>query len=207
MRLDAPIRELVFCDGQRRLLVYAATPVFLGCREVAALLGMVLPQIQVLFPAWLLYYVLGLDWDRVEVAAVKLSGRLPGLCVASVVLQVAAGYLWLAHGNYNMATTQLKLSSMLTSCLVLLFIGMRSERVRFTLSCRFLARLGDCSFGIYLCHMAVMSVAGKLLNMPMLTMISEAALMTVLTLGVSYFVVRTAMRVLPHRVCGVLRFV
>lgn len=47
-----------------RLLVYCVTPVFLLVREVAAIVGVALPQVQVLFPAWLLFYVLGLDWGE-----------------------------------------------------------------------------------------------------------------------------------------------
>lgn len=192
---------------RHRALVYAVTPVFLGCREIVALLGVALPQIQVLFPAWLLYYVLGLDWERVEVSAKKASSKLPILWILIMALQVAIGYFWLAFGDYNMATTQLKLSSMLTSCVVLLLVGLRSEWAKSILSCRFLVRLGDCSFGIYLCHMVVMGAIGKLLGLLVLPMVMKTILMTILTLGVSYLVVSLAMRILPHGVCRVLGFV
>lgn len=101
--------------SRNRFLVYATTPVCLLLRELVAFAGIELPQIQVLCPMWLIFYVVGLDWKRwsglIEGRAVQLSV----VSLARLVLQEASGFCWNLVGDFNMATTQLKLSSAATS--------------------------------------------------------------------------------------------
>ena len=144
-------RMLKRCRG----LVYAITPICLLVCEIATAAGVAFPAQCRLFPVWLVYYVVGLDWPHWSKV---LAGRLRLVCCAFVVclaVQFAAGYGWNAMGNYNMATTQLKLSSMFTSLCVIALLMLLPCFVRRGAASSFLVPLGDASFGIlslsYLC--------------------------------------------------------
>lgn len=190
-----------------RLLVYCVTPVFLLVREGAAIVGFALPQVQVLFPAWLLFYVLGLDWGRVERAATRKRSLLPWLLIACLLLQQAAGYAWLVWGDFNMATTQLKLSSMATSAVLVVLIGLTGHRLRQLFARSHLVKLGDLSFGIYLCHILVLSVVTKVLGFVAIPLLMATVVNLAVTLLVSACVVATGATLLPRKVCEVLGFV
>lgn len=190
-----------------RLLVYCVTPVFLLVREVAAIVGVALPQVQVLFPAWLLFYVLGLDWGKVRRAATRRCSLLPGLLIACLLLQLAAGYAWLVWGDFNMATTQLKLSSMATSVVVVMLIGLAGQRFRRLLANSCFVKLGDLSFGIYLCHILVIGVVTKVLGFVVIPLLMITVVNLAVTLVVSACVVAAGATLLPRKVCEVLGFV
>lgn len=190
-----------------RLLVYCVTPVFLLVREVAAIVGVALPQVQVLFPAWLLFYVLGLDWGKVGRAATRRCSLLPRLLVACLFLQLVSGFAWLARGDYNMATTQLKLSSMATSAVLVVLIGLTGHRLRQLFARSHLVKLGDLSFGIYLCHILVLSVVTKVLGFVAIPPLMATVVNLAVTLVVSACVVAAGATLLPRKVCEVLGFV
>lgn len=176
-------------------------------REVAAIVGVALPQVQVLFPAWLLFYVLGLDWGKVGRAAARRCSLLPGLLVACLFLQLVSGCAWLAWGDYNMATTQLKLSSMATSAVLVVLIGLTGHRLRQLFARSHLVKLGDLSFGIYLCHILVLSVVTKVLGFVAIPLLMATVVNLAVTLVVSACVVATGATLLPRKVCEVLGFV
>lgn len=190
-----------------RLLVYCVTPVFLLVREIAAIVGVALPQVQVLFPAWLLFYVLGLDWGKVGRAATRRCSLLPGLLVACLFLQLVSGFAWLARGDYNMATTQLKLSSMATSAVLVVLIGLTGHRLRQLFARSHLVKLGDLSFGIYLCHILVLSVVTKVLGFVAIPALMATVVNLAVTLVVSACVVAVGATLLPRKVCEALGFV
>lgn len=190
-----------------RLLVYCVTPVFLLVREVAAIVGVALPQVQVLFPAWLLFYVLGLDWGKVGRVATRRCSLLPGLLVACLFLQLVSGFAWLARADYNMATTQLKLSSMATSAVLVVLIGLTGHRLRQLFARSYLVKLGDLSFGIYLCHILVLSVVTKVLGFVAIPALMATVVNLAVTLVVSACVVAVGATLLPRKVCEALGFV
>lgn len=190
-----------------RLLVYCVTPVFLLVREVAAIVGVALPQVQVLFPAWLLFYVLGLDWGKVGRVATRRCSLLPGLLVTCLFLQLVSGFAWLARGDYNMATTQLKLSSMATSAVLVVLIGLTGHRLRQLFARSYLVKLGDLSFGIYLCHILVLSVVTKVLGFVAIPALMATVVNLAVTLVVSACVVAVGATLLPRKVCEALGFV
>lgn len=190
-----------------RLLVYCVTPVFLLVREVAAIVGVALPQVQVLFPAWLLFYALGLDWGKVGRVATRRCSLLPGLLVACLFLQLVSGFAWLARGDYNMATTQLKLSSMATSAVLVVLIGLTGHRLRQLFARSYLVKPGDLSFGIYLCHILVLGVVTKVLGFVAIPALMATVVNLAVTLVVSACVVAVGATLLPRKVCEALGFV
>jgi peptidoglycan/LPS O-acetylase OafA/YrhL len=57
--------------------------------------------------------------------------------------------------------TQIKLTSLLTSSLFLLIVYTILNKPNIDVKSKFLRLLGDYSFGIYLCHIMVMIILGK----------------------------------------------
>lgn len=106
----------------RPLIVYAVTPLSLAAYDVLTAVGVALPILGRLFPMWLVFYVVGLDWERWRA---RLQGKFRAALVAlgaCLAIQLVSGFAWLHLGDYNMATTQLKLSSMATSLCVIAVI-------------------------------------------------------------------------------------
>lgn len=110
---------------------------------------------------WFTFYYLGLLLgNHILEKDFKLK-KLAILYGISIALQMAEGYGWLLLGDVNCGS-QLKLTSLLSSTLFLLIIYEILKRKAFTVKNKFIRMLGDYSFGIYLCHIAVMMVLDKI---------------------------------------------
>lgn len=121
-----------------------------------------------LFAFWFLFYYLGLVL-RNRYYTIKIDRniwtRIYGL---SLLIQLLEGWIWYKAGNYDMATTQLKLSSILSTTVACIGafqyfenrkeIGLNKSSPLY----RFMILLGDNSFGIYLCHILVWRVFNKI---------------------------------------------
>lgn len=106
---------------------------------------------------WFTFYYLGLLLGN-QIIEKKYSLKvLSILCLASIVLQMAEAYGWLMLDRMN-GGTQLKLTALLTSSLVLLIAYTILQNGSFDIKNRFIRILGDYSFGIYLCHIMVINV-------------------------------------------------
>lgn len=187
-----------------RALVYSVTPVALVVYEIATAAGFVFPVLGRLFPFWMLFYVVGLDWKRWR-GVVEGERRVWVLVLAGCVfLQIVAGYCWDSFGDYNMATTQIKLSSMVTSLAVIAVTMSASSRARSVASSSPLVPLGDASFGIYLSHMLVLAIVRKVLALIAIPGLLSVVLAWLLTLGLSYAFCIVASKVLPTRASRIL---
>ena len=128
-----------------------------------------------------------------------------GLAVVGVGVPLQAeGFAWLAWGSYDLATTQLKLSAMLTSLATAgLLMGLPAGLRGRVASCIPLVRLGDASYGVYLDHMAFVMVLGRLLpGAAPLEVLAKWAL--VLALG--WAAVTVCRRLLPRRALRAMGF-
>lgn len=149
-----------------RALTYATASVAVALWEVAALFGVDLPNLGRLFPMWLAFYVAGLEWGKWHGAVLGRTRTVAVVAVLALAAQVGEGFLWNAHGDYNMATTQLRLTNMVSSLAVIALFMLASSSIRSKLAgIRPLVRLGDLSFGVYLCHIAVLIVCRKLFEL------------------------------------------
>ncbi len=115
---------------------------------------------------WFTFYYLGLLLGDQIITIRRRSVK--SLCVyygASLISQMLEGYLFLLHGDSNCGT-QLKLSSLLSSTIFLMIIHTVLQNGGFRNRCSslydFFIFIGDYSFGIYLCHMAVILVLSQL---------------------------------------------
>lgn len=191
---------------RHRCFVYAITPACLLFRECAAFAGVALPQIQVLCPMWLIFYIIGLDWKR---WSKFIGGHTFWVFIAfctCLAFQEMMAFWWYAAGDLNMATTQLKISSLATSLAAIVLFMTIPASFRMKASTSPFVVLGDASFGIYLCHILVLAVVGKLVGL--FSMPSELSTFTLwaLTLFGSYLFVSILGHLLPKRIRALIGF-
>lgn len=149
---------------------------------------------------WLIFYVVGLDWRR---WCALIEGRTVQLFAALfifLIFQEAAGFWWNLTGDFNMATTQLKLSSAGTSLAVIALLMTAPGSFKSRLASTFLVVLGNASFGIYLCHMLVLKAVWKLLGLFVMPLGVSTFAAWALTLAGSYLLVSLCGRYLPERI-------
>ena len=110
---------------------------------------------------WFTFYYLGLLLgNQILKKEFKLKILVILYCI-SIALQMAEGYSWFLLNDANCGS-QLKLTSLLTSSIFLLIIYAILKEGHIKIENKFLRMLGDYSFGIYLCHIAVMMVLDKI---------------------------------------------
>ena len=167
--------------------------------ELRALCGVDAPNIAVLSPVWLVYYLFGLEWERWRAWLKDREGAVAVVACVALALQVGEGFLWNGFGDYGMATTQLRLTNVVSSMGVIAFLMLASERARERLArCRALVFLGDLSFGVYLCHVVFIMVAQKGLDLIGFEGSLPSFVLWMFVLGMSVLLVIACQRVLPH---------
>lgn len=182
--------------GRCRWVLYGVTPVALLLRAGLAVVHINIPLFYCFFPGWLLFYLVGLDWDFWKAKITLVSSRMAFLVlVLGVFLQMASALFWFNRGDWTMAVTQLKPSVIpsVVACIALAFTA--SERFRTRLAtCIPLIVLGDLSFGIYLCHIVVLKVPRKLFEVLGMTNIAWGFVLSMLVLAASALLVRACQK-------------
>ena len=104
---------------------------------------------------WFTFYYLGLILGNRIIDRQFNIRNLAVLYCASLLLQMAEGYLWFTV-NPAGCGSQLKLSSILSSTIFMLIIYCVLSRSSHEPKRRLLCTIGDYSFGIYLVHMMIL---------------------------------------------------
>lgn len=188
----------------RPLIVYAVTPLSLAAYEVLTVFGIALPILGRLFPMWLVFYVVGLDWERRRARLQRKFRTALVAFYACLVIQLASGSTWLHLDDYNMAKTRLKLSSMATSLCAITLIMSLPDSTKRCLSMSLLVDVGDDSFGIYLCHIFVLTLVRKALTFFALPSMLGAILLWLLTLTLYFVFCVLVSNAAPKRAAEVL---
>lgn len=115
--------------------------------------------------AWFIYYYLGMALGN-NIITYNIGKKSSiKLYLFALIASEMEGLLWYMYGDFDMATTQLRLTSIITSVMVLflsyLFI-INNKEIKTNLLNRILVLIGDYSFGIYLSHILVRSVLSKI---------------------------------------------
>ena len=145
-----------FMVAPMEIICMRLIPLLTGC-EVNRYLRVI---IHISCFGWFTYYYLGYLLGNNILSIGISTGKLVCLWAGSIVLQIAEGYWYLSMGEVNCGT-QLKLSALLTGTLFVI-IAHRVIISEKPLKQNLLRLLGDCSFGIYFSHSAVMAVLAKL---------------------------------------------
>ena len=140
------------------------------------------------FPFYYLGMILGNDYTKVKYKSRK---KIIVIYMFTLMLSTAEGYLWFNIGNYEMATTQVRATSILSSFLFCLMAADYIQFERFFPAECLLYTLGDYSFGIMLNHVLVLKVLRYFAAPVMFFPVS-----TVLTIALSYGLAWTGKRAL-----------
>lgn len=110
---------------------------------------------------WFTYFYLGYLLGNNLITVKASTKKLVCLWAVSIVIQILEGYWYYSLGSGNCGTQQ-KLSSFLTGAIFAL-MAYRFVNSPKVYDLKYLKLLGDCSFGIYFSHPAVMFALGKLI--------------------------------------------
>lgn len=154
---------------------------------------------------WFTYYYLGIGMGNKLIKASYSSKKVTRILLLSLTLQIIEGYYFcLLHSNN--CGSQLKLSSLLTNCLFLLLVYKWMTSKRLTISKKIqkiMVKIGDHSFGIYLCHILVMIELQKAFphyfNCPF-------PLNGIIVFLISYFLIRIVCLVVSSKIVKALGF-
>ncbi len=124
------------------------------------------PWYSSIFTHWFVFYYLGMLLGN-QVIKYSLGAKETMLMYAGLlVLSEIEGFLWYRAGNMDMATTQLRLTSLLTSVGAVMISYLYIKDVIFPLRENRLAKLlivlGNCSFGMYFAHTLILLGLDKL---------------------------------------------
>lgn len=110
------------------------------------------PYSAILFIVWYPYYHMGFLFKKFDITRPKYCSNYLLFFVMSLSLFLAVfeGMHWAYSGNYTFAVSQLKITSMILSLCVCIFICFN---IKSSVDNHFLSRLGTVSYGIYLTHM------------------------------------------------------
>ncbi len=135
-----------------RVLLYSITPLYMVFNYFAQWQNW---DTFIPLCAWLLLpYLFGLEheyWEE-KIKNIKLSTSVI-LVFVTVIIETAEGLLWRYLGIIGLMNTQDKLSTLLYFMAVLMFLFKLGDKQKDSLSrMTWLTKIGDWSFGIFLCH-------------------------------------------------------
>lgn len=166
MTLLTPVLfRIVKAKGVAYRLLWLLTPSYLMCIYFSNInTGQIFDGYGTLFPAWFVFFYLGLnvqihkdDWEK----CAKRFGRWYYI-FGALVLSILEGWLLLRLGCSRLATSQVKYSSFLyTGFFILLLFRKHMEGNKKLRENRILVLAGDCSYGVFYIHCFILMVVGK----------------------------------------------
>lgn len=166
------------------------TPVYiLFTRYVGTFAKMSIP-VGTICLAWFIYYYLGMQLGNGRIKICIKWNVLWTLYTTSIALSICEGMVWFfCFDNFDMATTQLRMTSIITS-LVSCFIAYKFIKNEHSTSKNklfdLLINVGNRSFGIYFAHLFVLSALGTLFERLNIEYMLSFPFKTILALIISY---------------------
>lgn len=145
---------------------------------------------ETLFPAWFGFYYLGIHvrcGRKLKCNGYAAAGALALSCVEAVGLK-AVGF------DIGFYTSQITVGSFLYSVTIIGWLLKKSENNR--RGCRLLSKIGDCSYGIFYIHMAVLMIVGRFIKCE--NWYAYWILRFVLTASISYIIVHIGQVILKN---------
>lgn len=136
--------------SRRKSWMYLITSVYLVFLYIFNITTGNMPMFyETVFPAWFIFYILGMDVREGKLNSIKVKGWMIGLVLLA---SFGESYLLMKIGcSLGFACSQIKFSSFAYSILIALWL---SQHIKET-EPNILSSIGDCSFGIYFSHILV----------------------------------------------------
>lgn len=171
--------------------LWLVTPVYLVCLYTWNYIVGTSPRLyETLFSAWFGFYYLGIQVRcgmRVNSNRYVVAGTLLLSCVEAVGLR-AAGF------DIGFYTSQITVGSFLYSVAMIGWFLRKGENSR--RGCCLLSKIGDCSYGIFYIHMAVLMLVGRIIKCE--NWYAYWVLRFVLTAFISYIIVNIGQMILKN---------
>ena len=142
---------------------------------------------ETLFPAWFGFFYLGIQVHCER----KLRGAVAATLLLSCIEAVGLRAVGLDIGFY---TSQITVGSFLYSVTMIGWFLKKSENSR--RGRRLLSKIGDCSYGIFYIHMAVLMLVGRIIKCE--NWYAYWILRFVLTVAISYIIVQIGQMILKN---------
>ena len=199
--LLAPIC-IKFIKNSRFRYLGIITPVTVSILSILNLLKYPIPfpYNSIIFPVWFIFYYYGMQvrYYNLETKIKRNLNINIILYILCVVLSIFEGIIWNSFGDYSMAISQIKLSSILTSlCFINMVIGVK-DKVK--INSPILKKIGDYSFGIYLIHLIFIRIFKDII--PGYTLIT-----ILLVICCCYITIDISYKVFGSKVCRYLGFI
>lgn len=183
--------KIVKQNGVISRILWLVTPLYLMYLYAWNYIVGISPRLyETLFPAWFGFYYLGIyvrcGW-KLKCNGYAVAGALALSCVEAVGLR-AVGF------DIGFYTSQITVGSFLYSVTIIGWLLKKNENNRS--GCRLLSKIGDCSYGIFYIHMAVLMIVGRIIECE--NWYAYWALRFVLTSFISYIVVHLAQMTLKN---------
>ncbi|MDK0707391.1 MAG: acyltransferase [Clostridium perfringens] len=156
-------------DKRYRRYIYLLTPISILVLYILKFLGLEIgfPYNVLSFTVWIIFYYYGLNVRFLE-RDHKLENNLYKniiLYIIFIVLSIIEGFIWNENGDYSMAVSQIKITSIISSIyFIKVSIGVRNKiKLKNKLISSIFLLLGDYSFGIYLTHMLFVKIFNKII--------------------------------------------
>ena len=151
--------KIIKQDGTISKILWLVTPVYLVYLYTWNYIVGVSPRLyETLFPAWFGFYYLGIQVH----CGWKLKGN--GYAVVATILLscVEAVGLRAAGLDIGFYTSQITAGSFLYSVTIIGWLLKKNKNS--CRDCRLLSKIGDCSYGIFYTHMAVLMIVGRFIK-------------------------------------------
>lgn len=183
--------KIVKHNGIISRILWLVTPLYLMYLYAWNYIVGISPRLyETLFPAWFGFYYLGIHvrcGRKLKCNGYAEAGALALSCVEAVGLK-AVGF------DIGFYTSQITVGSFLYSVTIIGWLLKKSENNR--RGCRLLSKIGDCSYGIFYIHMAVLMIVGRFIKCE--NWYAYWILRFVLTASISYIIVHIGQVILKN---------
>lgn len=144
----------------RRSWMYLVTPIYFVLLYIFNIATGSMPLFyETFFPAWFVFYILGMDAREGKLDGVKVKVWMIGLALAA---SFGEAYLLMNIGCLaGFACSQIKFSSFIYASLIASWLSQHIKECEQNI----LSSIGDCSFGIYFSHILVLQVVSKVIEL------------------------------------------
>lgn len=152
------------------IFIFLITPIYIICMETFYLtMQKQIPLYATFFMAWIIFYYLGIMVRERKIENIKLLSMKKSiiLIIVTSLFSWIEGYIYNKMGLYNIATSQIKISTMLYSLSIINLIVVIKQKMinnNGKLKNKILEYIGKYSFGIYLCHLIIVMGITQLLE-------------------------------------------
>ena len=192
----------LFVKMKNRKWLYVITPLYLcGLYIWNFNFGMAPSLYGTFFPAWLFFYILGMDTRTGKLNNVVMRAMPYWVAVTFVIALMEAFVLRKLGCSISFASSQIKFSTFAYTGTIILLLLKNQKKEEKGIIGDVIGKVGDCSYGIFFLHMMVMYIVAKILRIldSELVWVVEWLMDFIFTAVVSYILVSYARKRIRSR--------